>query len=92
MEGAAVSQIAAKNGVPCVILRAMSDNADEDGHEVLVVKKFSITEYVATATKIVAAMVESLVAKSSCLIRAGAFLQHQKSAAKQQIGEARKSV
>jgi adenosylhomocysteine nucleosidase len=60
VEGAAVSQIAAKNDVPCVILRAMSDNADEDGHEVLVVKKFSITEYVATATKIVAAMVESL--------------------------------
>ena len=60
MEGAAVSQIAAKNGVPCVILRAMSDNADEDGHEVLVVKKFSIGEYVATATKIVAAMVEKL--------------------------------
>ena len=60
MEGAAVSQIAAKNGVPCVILRAMSDNADEDGHEVLVVKKFSIAEYVAIATKIVAAMVESL--------------------------------
>ena len=42
MEGAAVSQIAAKNGVPCVILRAMSDNADESGHEVLVVKKVSI--------------------------------------------------
>ena len=38
----------------------MSDNADEDGHEVLVVKKFSISEYVATATKIVAAMVEAL--------------------------------
>lgn len=34
MEGAAVSQIAAKNGVPCVILRAMSDNADEDGRGV----------------------------------------------------------
>lgn len=60
MEGAAVSQIAAKNGVPCVILRAMSDNADEDGHEVLVVKKFSISEYVATATRIVADMVEHL--------------------------------
>ena len=29
-------------------------------HEVLVVKKFSIAEYVATATKIVAAMVEAL--------------------------------
>ena len=60
MECAAVSQIAAKNGVPCVILRAMSDNADEDGHEVLVVKKFSIAEYVAPATRIVAAMVEAL--------------------------------
>ena len=45
---------------PACLLRAMSDNADEDGHEVLVVKKFSIAEYVATATKIVAAMVESL--------------------------------
>ena len=60
MEGAAVSQIAAKNGVPCVILRAMSDNADEAGHEVLVVKKFSIVEYVATATKIVASMIQRL--------------------------------
>ena len=60
MEGAPVSQVAARNGVPCVILRAMSDNADEDGHEVLVVKKFSIAEYVATATRIVAAMVEAL--------------------------------
>ena len=60
MEGAAVSQIAAKNGVPCVILRAMSDNADEDGHEILVVKKFSIAEYVATATRIVASMIQRL--------------------------------
>ena len=60
MEGAAVSQIAARCGVPCVILRAMSDNADESGYEVLVVKKFSITEYVRTATAIVAKMIESL--------------------------------
>lgn len=60
MEGAAVSQIAAKNSVPCVVLRAMSDNADEAGHEVLVVKKFSIGEYVTTATKIVAEMLKKL--------------------------------
>ena len=60
MEGAAVSQIAARWGEPCVILRAMSDNADESGYEVLVVKKFSITEYVRTATAIVAKMIESL--------------------------------
>lgn len=60
MEGAAVSQIAAKNEIPCVILRAMSDNADEAGHEVLVVKKFSISEYVETATNIVADMLTRL--------------------------------
>ena len=60
MEGAAVSQIAAKNGVPCVVLRAMSDNADEEGHQLLVVKKFSIAEYVSTATNIVANMLERL--------------------------------
>lgn len=60
MEGAAVSQIAAKNEIPCVILRAMSDNADEAGHEVLVVKKFSIGAYVETATRIVADMLTRL--------------------------------
>lgn len=60
MEGAAVAQIAARNGVPCVILRAMSDNADEDGYEVLVVRDFSIVEYVRTATAIVETMIESL--------------------------------
>ena len=52
MEGAAVSQIAAKNGVPCVILRAMSDNADEEAYDTLVVKEFDITEYCTTAARI----------------------------------------
>ena len=60
MEGAAVSQVAARNEVPCVVLRAMSDNADESGYEVLVVKQFSITESIKTATEIVAHMIESL--------------------------------
>ena len=60
MEGAAVAQIAARNGIPCVVLRAMSDNADEEGYERLVVKDFSIEEYVKTATSIVETMVEHL--------------------------------
>ena len=60
MEGAAVSQVAGRNGVPCVILRAMSDNADESGHELLVVQKFSIAEYVRTATEIVSKMLEAM--------------------------------
>ena len=60
MEGAAVSQVAARNDIPCVVLRAMSDNADESGYEVLVVKQFSIAEYIKTATEIVAHMIESL--------------------------------
>lgn len=57
MEGAAVSQIAAKNGVPCVILRAMSDDADEAGRAKLVGTTFSIAGYVVTATRIVAGLV-----------------------------------
>ena len=75
MEGAAVSQVAGRNGVPCVILRAMSDNADESGYEVLVVKQFSITEYVKTATEIVARMIESgKVLQNAPACVAGAFL------------------
>ena len=59
MEGAAVAQIAARNHVPSVILRAMSDNADEEGYERLVVKDFSIEEYVKTVERCVT-MVEHL--------------------------------
>ncbi len=60
MEGASVSQIAAKNDVPCVILRAMSDDADEEGREKLVGTDFSIDGYVATATAIVIEMLKAL--------------------------------
>ena len=38
----------------------ISVEPDESGYEVLVVKQFSITEYVKTATEIVANMIESL--------------------------------
>ena len=52
MEGAAVAHVAAKYGVPCVVLRAMSDNADEEAYDTLVVKEFDITEYCTTAARI----------------------------------------
>ena len=60
MEGAAVSQVAGRNGVPCVILRTMSDNADESGYELLVVKKFTIEDFVATVTRILVHMLNAL--------------------------------
>ena len=60
MEGAAVAHIAAKNNVPFVILRAMSDNADESAYETLVVKQFDVGEYCRTAAKISAALIAAL--------------------------------
>ena len=45
MEGAAIAHVACKNDIPFLIIRAMSDNADEAGHELLVVKKFDVAEY-----------------------------------------------
>ena len=38
----------------------MSDNADEEGYERLVVQDFSIDEYVTTATRIVEKMLQTL--------------------------------
>jgi adenosylhomocysteine nucleosidase len=53
MEGAAVAQVATKNGVPFVVVRAMSDNADEEAFDKIVVKQFDCTEYCNTAAAIV---------------------------------------
>ncbi|MBC8569374.1 5'-methylthioadenosine/adenosylhomocysteine nucleosidase [Zongyangia hominis] len=52
MEGAAIAHIAMKNDVPFVIIRSMSDDADESAKEKLVIKKFDITEYCQTASAI----------------------------------------
>ena len=52
--------IAAKNDLPCVILRAMSDYADEKGFEELVVKQFDVGEYCETAARVSAALIERL--------------------------------
>ncbi|MEG0910014.1 MAG: 5'-methylthioadenosine/adenosylhomocysteine nucleosidase [Ruthenibacterium sp.] len=56
MEGAAVAHIAAKNDVPCVVLRAMSDDANENAHETL----FDISAYCTTAAKICISMLKKI--------------------------------
>lgn len=45
MEGAAIAHVACKNDVPFLIVRSMSDNADEAALEHLVVKNFDMSEY-----------------------------------------------
>lgn len=49
MEGAAVAHVAARNDVPALVIRALSDNADTD-YEVF--KEFDISSYADTAAKI----------------------------------------
>lgn len=50
MEGAAICHAAARNGVPSLVIRTMSDNADTD-YEVF--KEFDISEFAHTAADIV---------------------------------------
>ncbi len=53
MEGASVSHIAAKNDVPCLIIRSISDNADDvAGVEVAGNDEFDISEFCETASSI----------------------------------------
>lgn len=50
MEGAAVCHVAARNHVPALVIRALSDNADTD-YEVF--RDFDISEYADTAARLV---------------------------------------
>ena len=56
MEGAAVAQVAAKNDLPFLILRTMSDDCSEDARQKLVVRQFDIGDYCKTAAAVTAAV------------------------------------
>ena len=60
MEGAAVAHISCKNNVPFLIIRAMSDNADEAAKQELVVKQFDTSEYSDKAAHICAKTIENM--------------------------------
>ena len=49
MEGAAVAHVAARDDVPALVIRALSDNADTDYEDF---KTFDISEYADTAAKL----------------------------------------
>lgn len=62
MEGAAVAHIAAKNGVDCLVLRAISDNCDE-AYDALCEREFDLDEYARTASSLTLAIVRRVAAK-----------------------------
>ncbi|MBY4796920.1 5'-methylthioadenosine/S-adenosylhomocysteine nucleosidase [Collinsella sp. AGMB00827] len=59
MEGAAIAHIAAKNGIDCLVLRAISDNCDE-AYDALSARSFDLNSYARTASEIVLAMIRRL--------------------------------
>ena len=59
MEGAAVAQVAMRNNIPFVVLRAMSDNSNES-IQALGAESFEIGQYVETASAIVEATIDAI--------------------------------
>ena len=61
MEGAAIAHIATKNGVDCLVLRAISDNCDE-AYDAFCEREFDLDEYARTASDITLDIVRRIAA------------------------------
>ena len=59
MEGAAIAHVAAKNGIACLVLRAISDNCDESYVD-LSHRAFDLEEYARTASELVLGILRTL--------------------------------
>lgn len=60
MEGAAIAHIAAKNGIPCLVLRAISDNCDE-AYDAFCEREFDLEEYAQRASNLTLGIVRRIV-------------------------------
>jgi len=61
MEGAAIAHVATKNGVDCLVLRAISDNCDE-AYDAICDREFDLFEYARVASDITLDIVRRIAA------------------------------
>ena len=61
MEGAAIAHVATKNGVDCLVLRAISDNCDE-AYDAICDREFDLFEYARAASDITLDIVRRIAA------------------------------
>ena len=60
MEGCAIAHVAAKNGIDCLVLRAISDNCDET-YDSFCSRQFDLEQYAARASRLTLGIVERFI-------------------------------